>query len=244
MNSTVGRIHSVETMGALDGPGLRYVLFLQGCEMRCKYCHNPDTWNKRGGRLATADEVMEDILKYKEFIKGGGVTLSGGEPLLQPDFCRELLRACKTYGIHCAIDTAGMISLSSSAVVIAMADLILLDIKSIDKETHKKLTGFSNSKPLKILNFCEDINKPVWIRHVLVPEYTLIKEDLEKLGEFLSGYKCIERVDLLPYHKMGEYKWENLKLNIPLKQIAEPTDEQKAFARNILTGFNLPVFVG
>lgn len=239
---TIGRIHSVETLGALDGPGLRYVIFLQGCEMRCKYCHNPDTWNKKGGRIATVEEMLDDILKYKEFIKDGGVTISGGEPLLQLVFCREMIRCCKEHGIHCALDTAGMVKLDKAASVIAMADLILLDIKAAEKSLHKELTGFSNAMPLDILDFCEDISKSVWIRHVLVPEYTLKKEPLENLGKLLSKYKCIERVDLLPYHKMGEYKWEKLKLNVPFKKLPEPTQEQVAFARNTLLRYHLPVF--
>lgn len=241
--STIGKIHSVETLGALDGPGLRYVLFLQGCELRCKYCHNPDTWNKRGGRLASVDDVLSDILKYESFIKDGGVTLSGGEPLLQPDFCRELIRELKKKNIHCAIDTAGMADISVSAPVIAMADLVLLDIKAAKKALHKEITGFSNSLPKATLQFCEDIAKPVWIRHVIIPKYTLRKEPLEKLGEYLSQFRCIERVDLLPFHKMGEYKWEQLKLYVPFKNIPEPTDEQIAFAKNTLLKFNLPVFV-
>lgn len=240
--STVGRIHSVETMGALDGPGLRYVLFLQGCELRCKYCHNPDTWAKKGGKIATPDEVVRDILKYREFIKGGGVTLSGGEPLLQIDFCREVVRLCKQNDIHCAIDTSGMVEIRESAPVIAMADLILLDIKAVNKSLHKSITGFSNSLPKKTLQFCEDMSKPVWIRHVLVPDYTLKKNCLDELGEFLSKYKCIERIDLLPFHKMGEYKWKKLKLAVPFKDIPEPTDEQVAFAKKILLKYNLPVF--
>lgn len=238
----IGRIHSVETLGALDGPGLRYVIFLQGCEMRCKYCHNPDTWNKKGGRIATVEEMLDDILKYKEFIKDGGVTISGGEPLLQLGFCREMIRCCKEHGIHCALDTAGMVKLDKAAAVIAMADLILLDIKAAEKSLHKELTGFSNTMPLDILDFCEDISKSVWIRHVLVPEYTLKKEPLENLGKLLSKYQCIERVDLLPYHKMGEYKWEKLKLNVPFKKLPEPTQEQVAFARNTLLRYHLPVF--
>lgn len=243
MSKTVGKIHSVETLGALDGPGLRYVIFLQGCEMRCKYCHNPDTWNKNGGRIATAEEMLNDVLKYKEFIKDGGVTISGGEPLLQLDFCREMIRGCKEYGIHCAVDTAGMVKLDKSAPVIAMADLILLDIKAAEKTLHKEVTGFSNTMPLNILSFCEDIAKPVWIRHVLVPEYTLKKEPLEKLGKLLSKYKCIERVELLPFHKMGEYKWEKLKMKVPFKKIPEPTQEQIVFARNTLMKYHLPIFV-
>lgn len=241
--STVGRIHSIETLGALDGPGLRYVVFLQGCELRCKYCHNPDTWSKKGGKITSDDELVGDILKYKEFIKGGGVTLSGGEPLLQSEFCRSVIKKCKEHNIHCAIDTSGTVPLSRSAPCVAMADLILLDIKAAEKSLHKELTEFSNHGPLQTLDFCEDIAKPVWIRHVLVPKYTLKKEPLEELGKLLSRYKCIERVDLLPYHKMGEYKWEQLKLNIPLKKIPVPTDEQIVFARNLLLKYDLPVVV-
>lgn len=240
---TIGRIHSVETLGALDGPGLRYVIFLQGCEMRCKYCHNPDTWNKKGGRIATVDEMISDVLKYREFVKDGGVTLSGGEPLLQTEFCKAMIRECRKHNIHCALDTSGSVSLSSAAPVVAMADLILLDIKAADKALHKELTGFSNSNPLKILSFCEDILKPLWIRHVLVPGYTLKKEPLEQLAALLSKYSCVQRIDLLPFHKMGEYKWESLRLNVPFKKVPVPTGEQITFAKNILLKHGLPVFV-
>lgn len=240
--STIGKIHSVETLGAFEGSGLRYVLCLQGCELRCKYCHNPDTWSKNGGRLADVDEVLKDILKYKDFMKDGGVTISGGEPLLQADFCRELIHELKKYNIHCAIDTSGMTELSKSAPVLSMADLIMLDIKAAKKTLHKEITGFSNSLPKATLQFCEDISKPVWIRHVLVPNYTLKKEPLENLGKYLSQFKCVARVDLLPFHKTGEYKWRQLRLDVPFKKIPEPTDEQIAFARNTLLKYGLPVF--
>lgn len=228
-----GWIHSVETFGAVDGPGVRYVLFFQGCPLRCLYCHNPDSWKMAEGEKKSDTEVLADILEYKNFIRRGGVTFSGGEPLAQPEFLRSLIRGCKKNGLHTAIDTAGSIDLSISASVIQEADMILLDVKTLDAELYPELTGVSIKNNLATLDYCESIGKPVWIRHVLVSGYTLVRERMEQLAEFLKQYKCIEKVELLPFHKMGEYKWEQLGIDYQLADVESPTEEEMKEAKAI-----------
>ena len=220
-----GRIHSVESFGTLDGPGIRYVLFLQGCGLRCKYCHNPDTWQMGGGKVMDSDEVISDILTYKNFIRSGGVTLSGGEPLLQPEFAADILQKCDGHHIHTALDTAGAVPLSISRPVLDAAKLILLDIKALDNDLSIALTGRSNKDTLATLAYCETKGKPVWLRHVLVPGYTLDMKLLEALADYLTHFSCIELVELLPFHKMGEYKWKELRLPYALAD-TEPPDKQ------------------
>lgn len=233
------RIHSIETFGALDGPGIRYVLFMQGCPLRCMYCHNPDTWHPNGGRLITLSETFDDILRYRNFIAGGGVTLSGGEPLLQPDFCEALLDFCHENHIHTAIDTAGSLPLSACRKAVDTANLILLDIKALDNELHRKITGRGNENCLALLRHREETGKPVWIRHVLVPGLTLNEPLLEELAAFLAGFKCIQKVELLPFHKMGEYKWEELNAAYSLKDTPVPTAEEVKRAREIFLSHGL-----
>lgn len=237
----IGFVHSVESFGALDGPGIRYVLFLQGCPLRCIYCHNPDTWLIKDGKQMSSDEVVSDILKYKNFFRSGGVTLSGGEPLFQPKFCFEILSKCKDKGIHTAIDTSGAVALEKVKDCIDIADLILLDIKSLDESEAKEITGLSNKGTMGMLNYCEETGKKIWIRHVLLPNYTLDFKKLEKLAEFLKKYSCIENVQLLPFHKMGEFKWESLKKEYTLKDLNEPKKEDVEKAKKIFAdaGFSL-----
>lgn len=233
MADVMGRIHSVETFGALDGPGIRYVLFLQGCFLRCAYCHNPDTWSREEGKMITASEAVEDILKYKSFIENGGVTLSGGEPLLQPEFCLEIIRRCHEQGICSAVDTAGGAEFERSCEVLLESDLILLDIKALEETVCRELTGKSNQTSLRILRYCQENQKDIWIRHVLVPGFTLNREKLLSLAEFLKGFSCIKRIELLPYHKMGEYKWEHMGLTCFLKETKEPCEEDVMKAKAI-----------
>lgn len=235
------RIHSIETFGALDGPGIRYVLFLQGCPLRCLYCHNPDTWHPNGGRLITLSETFDDILRYRNFIARGGVTLSGGEPLLQADFCEELLDFCHENHIHTAIDTAGSLPLSTCLKAVDSADLILLDIKSLNNVLHRKITGLGNENCLALLNHREETGKPVWIRHVLVPGLTLKEPLLEELARFLKGYTCIQKVELLPFHKMGEYKWAELNAAYSLADTLVPTAEEVKRAKEIFISHGLPL---
>lgn len=241
MKNVMGRIHSVESFGALDGPGLRYVLFLQGCPMRCLFCHNPDSWKCEGGQLVGSVDVINDILRYHNFIKNGGVTFSGGEPLIQPEFVSSLLDGCREHGIHSAVDTSGGVSLLACREPADKADLLLLDIKAADDALFRKITERSMDNTLDILNERERIKKPVWIRHVLVPGLTLVNTQLHELGRLLQPYTCIERVELLPFHKMGEYKWEALNLHYTLGDTQPPDPRLVEHARELLRGFGLPV---
>lgn len=235
----IGRIHSTESFGAVDGPGIRFVVFLQGCSLRCLYCHNPDTWNKNAGQIIKSEDLVAKICSYKSFISSGGVTLSGGEPLLQPEFCKAIILGCHKNQFHVAIDTSGAIELEKSSSTIALADLILLDVKDIDSHDCKILTGIGNENALATLNFCEKIGKPVWIRHVLLPEYTLKAEKISALGSFLSKFKCIQKVEILPYHTMGNYKWIELHIPQKLSNIQPPSEESIKMAVSILEEFGL-----
>lgn len=236
-----GNIHSFESFGTVDGPGIRYVVFMQGCPMRCKYCHNPDTWKFGAGKNYTAEAVFKEILKYKNYIKNGGVTVSGGEPLMQPDFVAELFSLLKSEGIHTALDTSGVTfdkdnpqSVERHLNVLRYTDLVLLDIKHIDGERHKDLTGLSNENTLDFARFLSGNGKKMWIRHVLVPGITDNDEYLEKLKQFISGLKTVEKTEVLPYHTMGEVKYEKLGLLYPLKGVQQPSKERIENAKNIL----------
>lgn len=242
MKTVKGRIHSVETFGALDGPGIRYVLFLQGCPLSCLYCHNPDSWDPDAGIEKTSAEVMKDILRYRSFITpGGGVTLSGGEPLMQPDFCAELIRLGHENGLHMAVDTSGSVAVPFCRAALETADLLLLDIKAFDNDLCRRISGRGNENTLQTLDLRERLGKPVWIRHVIVPGLTLVPEELVKLADYLVLYRCIERVELLPFHKMGEYKWEALGRDYTLSDTPVPTPEEVEAARQIFRDRGLPI---
>ena len=231
-----GKIHSVETMGAVDGPGLRYVLFLKGCPLRCAFCHNPDTWAVTDSLERTAEDVATDVLKYREFFAAsrGGFTASGGEPLLQSAFLAELFKILKANNIHTAVDTCGCVDITRQvAEVVELTDLFLLDIKHLDPETHKDLTGRTNEKILAFLDYLTAKNKPIHIRIVLVNGYSAAPEYLERLAEFLKGFPTIKRIDLLPYHTLGVKKWESLKIPYRLTDAAIPTPQQCEAAREI-----------
>ena len=228
-----GYIHSTESFGAADGPGVRFVIFVQGCRMRCRYCHNPDTWKIGGGEEMSADELISRALKYKSYWKkGGGITVSGGEPLLQIDFLCELLKKAKEKGIHTTIDTAGNPFTREEPFfgkfreLMEYTDLVMLDIKEINSKRHKDITGFDNSNILDMAKYLSEIGKPVWIRHVLVPETSDFDEDLDKLGEFIEGLSNVERVEVLPYHTLGKFKWDNLGIKYRLEGINPPTAER------------------
>ena len=242
MNQPItGRIHSVETFGAVDGPGVRFVVFLQGCPLRCKFCHNPDTWNPKDGQEISSTELIEQISSYRNFIRKGGVTLSGGEPLLQPQFVKAVLDGCRALGLHTAIDTSGGVPLETAKPAIAAADMLLLDIKDIDPDGCRELTGRDNQNALSILRYCEEVGKPVWIRHVMVPGLTLQTDKLKRLAARLKGYRCIKKVELLPFHKMGEYKWEELHIPYSLTDTPEPTKDEVAKAKAIFLQNGLPL---
>lgn len=239
MSEIIGRIHSFESFGAVDGPGVRYVVFLQGCLLRCLYCHNPDTWECNKGKEISSADLIKKIIPYKNFICNGGVTLSGGEPLLQAEFCEDIIDKCHENGFHVAIDTSGAVPILKSQNTILKADLILLDIKEVDDEDCKILTGKSNINTIATLNFCEENKKDVWIRHVLLPQYTLNDNKLKNLGKFLSKFKCIKKVELLPYHTMGSYKWQELGLKSQLDSIEPPNNEEIENAKQILKSYNI-----
>lgn len=233
----IAKIHSFESFGTVDGPGIRFVVFMQGCTLKCKYCHNRDSWDLCGGMEYTTEELLSKIKRYKSYFmpSGGGVTVSGGEPLLQQDFLIELLTALKREKIHTAIDTSGSFDITDKVKqIIDLADLFLLDIKCINDEICKDLVGVSNKKELDFARFLSDIKKPMWIRQVLVPGITDKKEDLLKLKEFIYSLNSVEKVEILPYHDLGRFKWESLGFAYPLADIKPATNEDVAKAKKIL----------
>ena len=238
MDGVPGRIHSCESFGTLDGPGIRFVIFLQGCPLRCRYCHNPDTWRTDGGRLISSAELMKQIESCRNFLRNGGVTLSGGEPLMQPDFALDLLRRCRKTGFHTALDTAGSLPLERTRETIDAADLLLLDIKALEPELCRELTGQDNKNELATLEYCEQTGKEVWIRHVLLPGKTLSMDRLGKLAEYLKPFRCIRRVELLPYHKLGAFKWKELGLDDPLADVPVPTPDERNAAETLFSAWN------
>lgn len=228
-----GYVHSLESFGSVDGPGVRYVVFLAGCAMRCQFCHNPDTWNMQTGTPYTADELLEKAMRYRSYWgENGGITVSGGEPLLQIDFLIELFRKAKEQGIHTTLDTSGNPFTREEPFfgkfqeLMQYTDLFLLDIKQIDDEQHKILTGCTNQNILDLARYLSDEKKPVWIRHVLVPQRSDKDEYLDRLRAFLDTLQNVERVEVLPYHTLGVYKWKELGLSYPLEGIDPPTKER------------------
>ena len=230
------KVHSIESFGTVDGPGLRFVLFLQGCSLKCKYCHNRDTWDMRSGKYQSLDDILEKILRYKNYIcRNGGITVTGGEPLLQYKFLIELFTRLKKHNIHTCIDTSGMVALTNDMKqLIDLTDLFLLDIKHIDSKKCKELVGISNEKELAFARYLSDNNKPIWIRQVLIPGITDNEEDLLKLKDFISSLKTVERVEILPYHTMGKYKWSKLGVNYELEDIPDATQSDVDNAKKIL----------
>jgi pyruvate formate lyase activating enzyme len=239
----IGYINSIETLGTVDGPGIRYIIFLQGCPLRCKYCHNRNTWEKENfTRTETVEQSFFNIIKYKSYIKNGGVTISGGEPLLQAEYCLGLFKLLKGEGIHTAIDTSGFIFNDEVKKVLEYTDLVLLDVKSIVPETYKELTSVPLDNTLKFLDYLKEINKKVWIRHVLVPTITDKDEDIDKLAKYLANYKgVIERVDLLPYSTIGVSKWDEMDLCYPLKGIKPLSKERLENAKEIFRKYGFVV---
>lgn len=230
------KVHSIESFGTVDGPGIRFVLFLQGCHLKCKYCHNRDTWNMNGGSYISLDSIFEKIMRYKNYIyPNGGVTVTGGEPLLQPKFLIELFKKLKKEKIHTCIDTSGMVNLTDDIkTLLSLTDLVLLDIKHIDPIKCKELVGFSNELEIKFANYLSDNNIPMWIRQVLIPSLTDDKQDLLKLKNFIHSLKSVEKVEILPYHNLGEFKWHELGLKYDLENIPPATDKDVKRAKEIL----------
>jgi pyruvate formate lyase activating enzyme len=240
-----GLVHSTESFGSVDGPGIRFIFFLQGCKMRCKFCHNPDTWAMKNpeASLRTVDDCLEEALKYRSFWgKNGGITVSGGEALLQVDFVIALFRKAKALGIHTTLDTCGQPFKDDPASEIYQkidelmqyTDLVLLDIKEINNLRHKSLTGHANQNILSFAQYLSKINKAVWIRHVLVPKETDFDEDLSALGEYVKTLKNVLKFEVLPYHTMGEYKWQELGWKYPLAGLKPPTKARVENANNLM----------
>ena len=237
-----GRVHSFESFGTVDGPGIRFVVFFQGCPLRCQYCHNPDTW-ANGGKEYTADEIITQALRYKNYFGDkGGVTATGGEPLVQIDFITELFTKLKAKGVHTCVDTSGITfnpnsqeSVEKHKKLLAVTDLVMLDVKHIDDEACQKLTGKSNANTLAFAKFLSENGKPMWIRQVLVPNITDGEESLQRTRAFIDTLKTVEKVEVLPYHTLGEVKYEKLGMDYPLKGVEAPSKERVMYAKRILT---------
>lgn len=241
-SETMLRVHSVESFGSVDGPGIRFVIFLKGCAMRCQYCHNPDTWDRAGGNLRSVDDVLSQALRYRSYWgEKGGITVSGGEALLQIQPLTELFHKAKDLGINTCLDTSAQPfsrkdgRFSAFEALMKYTDLVLLDIKHIDNDAHKRLTGWENENILDCARYLSDIHKPVWIRHVLVPGINDDDESLYRLRSFIDTLSNVERVEVLPYHDLGVYKWEQLGIPYKLTDVKPPTEESVLHARKILT---------
>jgi len=224
--STRGRIHSTESCGTVDGPGIRFIVFTQGCPLRCLYCHNPDCRDPDQGEEVSVGELLVQICTYQAYLRRGGVTVSGGEPLMQPEFVAALLQGCHELNLHTALDTSGFTPLAAALPALAHTDLVLLDIKSYLPETYRQVTSVALEPTLRFAEYLAEIGKPTWIRFVLVPGLTDAEANVRGLAHFVAGLKNVERLEVLPFHKMGEYKWRALGLPYSLHEVMPPTPEQ------------------
>lgn len=239
----VGRLHSLESFGTVDGPGVRFVAFLQGCPMRCQFCHNPDTWDvhRKVQYEWTAEELLEEVKRYKSFIRKGGVTLTGGEPLMQAEFVAEFFALCKEAGFHTCLDTSGIIfgnaekgePVDAVRRALERTDLVMLDIKTMDDDLHRTYVGQPRTQPQAMLDYLQAIGKPTWIRHVVVPGITDDEAHLRAVAEHVARYSVVERVELLPYHIMGSYKYKELGLDYPLEGVEALPAERIKWAREM-----------
>ncbi|MCD7973658.1 MAG: pyruvate formate lyase-activating protein [Candidatus Azobacteroides sp.] len=235
-----GYIHSFESFGTKDGPGIRFVFFMQGCPLKCLYCHNVDTWGIKNKKyVLSPEEAFAEVQKVKPFIRTGGVTVSGGEPLLQPDFLLDFFRLCKKEHIHTAIDTSGYLLNERIKEVLELTDLVLLDVKHINPEKYKKLTSVALEPTLNFLDYLAGINKPTWIRYVLVPGYTDAYEDLHAWAKYISGFSMVERVEILPFHQMGMHKWDEVWKNYQLKNVPTANSKDVKRAESIFRQYKL-----
>ncbi|MBR4419318.1 MAG: pyruvate formate lyase-activating protein [Clostridia bacterium] len=240
----IGKIHSVFSGGTVDGPGIRFVVFMQGCPLRCKYCHNPDSWEFGVGEERSVQDLTQEIIKYKNYFgTQGGVTVSGGEPLMQIDFVTELLKSVKSYGINTAVDTSGFTfnldseeSVKKHQELAKYVDLYLLDIKHIDDEGHKALTGVSNKNTLDYAKWLDGQGKKMWIRHVVVKGYTDDDNELKKLSAFVKTLNNVEKIEVLPYHTLGVVKYQKMGIDYPLEGVEAPSKERIAEVKAILKG--------
>ncbi len=250
MDELKGRIHSFETFGLVDGPGVRFVVFMQGCHMRCKFCHNPETWDTTVGEEWTARDLYNKVIRYKNYWGRknkpagdkvtGGVTVSGGEPLLQLEFVTEFFKLLKANGVHTTLDTSGnSFTLEEPWIgkfreLMAVTDLFMLDLKEMDDAKHIELTKWSNETILQMAQFLSDNGKEMWIRHVLVPGVTDDDAGLVEMRDFIASLKTVSKVEILPYHTLGVFKWENLHIPYPLDGVPTPTEEQIEHAESVL----------
>lgn len=229
----MGNIHSLESFGTVDGPGVRFVVFFQGCPMRCQYCHNPDTWIPGEGKEMSAEEILVQMERNKAFYKNGGITATGGEPMMQMEFLTELFQKAKERGIHTCLDTSGILfsgkedgNKMAADRLMQVTDLVMLDIKHIESGPHEKLTGHGNENVLAFARYLDAIGKPVWIRHVVVPGITYEPEELKKLGKFLKTLSNMEKLEVLPYHALGKVKYDNLEMEYVLKSTPQLTKQE------------------
>lgn len=230
-----GRIHSIETLGLVDGPGIRVVVFMQGCKLRCAYCHNPDTWNINGGQEITTEELIKKVKRYKSYFStsGGGVTLSGGDPLLQPEFTAEFFKRCKEEGIHTVLDTSGY-GFGEYDEILKYTDLVMLDIKHIEESAHKTLTGQGRHGFFEFLDAVKSNNTKLWIRHVVVPGITDSKEHIKKLAEYINTIQNVEKVELLPYHTYGVDKYKAMNLIYRLDGVSSMSSDRMKELNEVL----------
>lgn len=236
-SSKQGYVHSVETAGTVDGPGIRFVLFLNGCPLRCKYCHNPDTWQMKRGTLRHAGEILEEISTYRDFLKRakGGVTISGGEPLMQPAFLETIFKGCKDMGLHTALDTSGHLHHLSPDSLFQSVDLVLLDLKSGSDKAYRKVTKKPLQPTLDFAKRVEEIKIPMWLRFVLVPGLTDDEENIRAVAKIIAGIEPVERVEILPFHQLAAYKYENLGLKYDLKDTPQATSKDVVMAWQIFS---------
>jgi len=243
----IGRVHSLESMGTTDGPGIRLIVFLQGCLFRCLYCHNRDTWDLHEGSETSIEEILQKLRRYQPFFasSGGGLTVSGGEPLLQLPFVTALFKAAKAEGFHTCLDTNGYIKHCDEKLdaLLEVTDLVLLDLKQIDDVRHKTLAGVSNQRTLNLANYLSEKQQPMWIRHVLVPGYTDDEESVQQLGEFVQKLQSVERLEVLPFHRLGSYKWEALGEEDPLEGVQPPDKASVRVIQEKLERFGINVIV-
>ncbi|MDX3387200.1 pyruvate formate-lyase-activating protein [Streptomyces niveiscabiei] len=244
MTATTGRIHSWDLSTGVDGPGTRFVLFVSGCPLRCLYCANPDTWHLRDGRETTVDEVMARIEQHRPFLtaSGGGVTLTGGEPLLQSAFTGEILRRCKALGLHTALDTSGFLGARADDTLLARTDLVLLDIKSFDITAYRRLTGAPLAPTLTFATRLDRLGVPMWIRYVLVPGWTDDPDAVDGLARFVAGLSAVDRVDVLPFHKLGAHKYDTLGIPFPLRDTPVPAPDLTESVRARFREHGVPAY--
>lgn len=247
MESTMkhtARIHSFESFGTVDGPGIRFVIFFQGCHLKCQYCHNRDLWDFSGGSQYSVDYLFQEVLKYRPFFEssGGGVTVSGGDPIMQAPIITELFRRCQEVGIHTTLDTSGAVPISPEVeALLEVTDLVLLDIKQMNDDRHKDLTGLSNELSLQFAEYLKEKEILTWIRYVVVPTLTDSREDCVALADFVATLPNVEKLELLPFHKMGEFKWDSLKANYTLHDVQSPSQEDMERVTQYFSALTIPV---